>query len=176
MPRTPRALRHTLWATCTPKYTRIPGLCLVFGPEEGYRGTVTLRVSWILSLLLLACVPGCGSQYVTRGAELYAGGFYIEAAEVFERTERRLDEASPSEQAQYGLYRGATLLALGDSRRARRWLRYSEKLLTTDPALLSEEERSMLRRALSVLANHSPEAAPERAEAAPAGPAIAERR
>jgi hypothetical protein len=151
-------------------------LCLVLGQEEGYRGTVTLRVSWILSLLLLAGVPGCGSQYVTRGAELYAGGFYIEAAEVFERTERRLDEASPSEQAQYGLYRGATLLALGDSRRARRWLRYSEKLLTTDPALLSEEERSMLRRALSVLANHSPEPAPERAEAAPAEPAIAERR
>jgi len=175
-PRTPRALRHTHWATCTPKFPRIRGLCLVLGPEEGYRGTVTLRVSWILSLVLLAGVPGCSSQYVTRGAELYAGGFYIEAAEVFERTERRLDEASPSEQAQYGLYRGATLLALGDSRRARRWLRYSEKLLTTDPALLSEEERSMLRRALSVLANHSPEPAPERAQAAPAEPAIAERR
>lgn len=147
----------------------------MFGPEEGYRGTVPLRVSWTLSLVLLAGVPGCGSQYVTRGAELYAGGFYIEAAEVFERTERRLVEASPSEQAQYGLYRGATLLALGDSRRARHWLRYSEKLLTTDPALLSDEERSMLRRALSVLANHSPDLAPEHA-AAPHAEPIAERR
>jgi hypothetical protein len=97
---------------------------------------------------------------VTRGAELYAGGFYIEAAEVFERTERRLDNASATEQAQYGLYRGATLLALGDSRRARRWLRYSERLLTSDPALLSDEEREMLRRALGVLANHNPETAP----------------
>lgn len=126
----------------------------------------------MLSLVLLAGVPACGSQYVTRGAELYASGFYIEAAEVFERTERRLGEASPSEQAQYGLYRGATLLALGDSRRARHWLRYSEKLLTTDPALLSDEERAMLRRALSVLARHEPEPAPERTEA----PAVAERR
>ena len=115
-------------------------------------------------MLLLLGTMGCSNQYVTRGAELYAGGYYIEAAEVFERTEKRLDLASPSEQAQYGLYRGATLLALGDSRRARRWLRYSERLLQADAALLSNEERDMLRRPLGVLAHHTPDdAAPRRA-------------
>jgi hypothetical protein len=134
---------------------------LVFGHEEGYRAIVAARVAWLCSVaLLIAGAGACQNQYVTRGAELYAGGFYIEAAEVFERTERRLEEATPAEQAQYGLYRGATLLALGDSHRARRWLRYSERLLSTDPELLSEEERAMLRRALGVLANHTPSLTP----------------
>jgi tetratricopeptide (TPR) repeat protein len=129
----------------------------VFGPEEGYRGTVTARLSLRAScLVLLLGVGACTSQYVTRGAELYAGGFYIEAAEVFERTEQRLNQASAAEQAQYGLYRGATLLALGDSHRAQKWLRYSERLLQSNAALLSEQERDMLRRALGVLASHTP--------------------
>jgi tetratricopeptide (TPR) repeat protein len=140
----------------------------VFGQQEGYRGTVTARLSLRASLMMLLLgVSACGSsQYVNRGAELYAGGYYIEAAEVFERTEKRLDQASAAEQAQYGLYRGATLLALGDSRRARRWLRYSERLLQSDAGLLSEEERDMLRRALGVLARHEPaESAPVRRDA-----------
>jgi hypothetical protein len=129
---------------------------------------VTARLSFLsFSILLLVGVSACsGNQYVTRGAELYAGGYYIEAAEVFERTEKRLVQASLVEQAQYGLYRGATLLALGDSRRARRWLRYSERLLQNDAALLSDEERDMLRRALGVLARHEPtESAPVRRDA-----------
>lgn len=120
------------------------------------------------ALLFLALVfaSGCSNQYVTRGAELYAGGYYIEAAEVFERTEKRLNDASPAEQAQYGLYRGATLLALGDSRRAHRWLRYSERLLHTDPGLLSDEEHDMLRRALGVLGSQRPsDAVPARRRA-----------
>lgn len=118
------------------------------------------RQPLLYSVVLLVFALGCGSQYVTRGAKLYASGFYIEAAEVFERTERRLDEVSEAEKAQYGLYRGATLLALGDSRRAQRWLRYSERMLATEPALLSEEEREMLRRALGVLSSHDPTGAP----------------
>jgi hypothetical protein len=122
---------------------------------------VTARLSiFASSVLLLAALSACTNHYVTRGAELYASGFYIEAAEVFERTERRLDESSPSDQAQYGLYRGATLLALGDSRRARRWLGYSERLLHTDRALLSAEERDMLQRALGILASQTPSVTP----------------
>jgi hypothetical protein len=146
----------------------------VFGREEGYGASVAARGFLASSILFLVLGTACGNQYVTRGAELYAGGFYIEAAEVFERTERRLEQASSSEQAQYGLYRGATLLALGDSGRARRWLRYSERLLTDDPALLSDEERDMLRRALGVLATHNPETSPVTNRAA--GPAMAEHR
>ncbi|MGC4089987.1 MAG: hypothetical protein QM756_19280 [Polyangiaceae bacterium] len=101
-------------------------------------------------LLWLPLVTGCASHYVTRGADLYAGGHFIEAAEVFERTEARLPQASRAEQARYGLYRGATLLALGDALRAGRWLGYSLEIVRGDPGALSDEEGTMLRRALTL--------------------------
>lgn len=107
-----------------------------------------------------ALLIACGAHYVTRGADLYAGGHYIEAAEVFERTEARLESSSPAERARYGLYRGATLLALGDAPRAERWLRYSQSVLVTETRALSTEERVMLQRALGVLARRRPAAPP----------------
>jgi hypothetical protein len=88
---------------------------------------------------------------VNRGADLYAGGRYIEAAEVFERTERRLPGATSPDRARYGLYRGATLLALGDARHAQNWLSFSAQIVQVDRASLSEEERLMLERALQLV-------------------------
>jgi hypothetical protein len=114
---------------------------------RSYPEGVNLRA---LSLLLLALCVGCASRYVTRGADLYAGGRYIEAAEVFERTEARLHEATTADRARYGLYRGATLLALGDTLRANSWLGYSFDILRAEPSSLSEEESTMLRRALTL--------------------------
>ncbi len=111
---------------------------------------VLLRAS-LLSLVLAAA--GCASNYVSRGADLYAGGRYVEAAEVFERTELRLTNTSVGDRARYGLYRGATLLALGDTLRAQTWLGYSANVVREVPAALSVEEREMLTRALSLLAS-----------------------
>jgi hypothetical protein len=102
--------------------------------------------------LALAAGVGCAAHYVSRGADLYAGGRYIEAAEVFERTEKRLASSSTPDRARYGLYRGATLLALGDSARAETWLAYASQLLAAEPSALSEEEHTMLTRALRVSA------------------------
>lgn len=102
------------------------------------------------ALFALTLSVGCASRYVTRGADLYAGGHYIEAAEVFERTEDRLPGASAADRARYGLYRGATLLALGDTLRAGNWLSYTLTIVRTDPSALSDEESTMLRRALSL--------------------------
>lgn len=91
-------------------------------------------------LLVLGC-----SGYVTRGRALYAEGRYIEAAEVFERTEHRLlNDSTPSECARYGLYRGLTLLTLGDARNAHRWLAYAYNVERARPGSLDEEERGML--------------------------------
>ena len=89
---------------------------------------------------------------MARGADLYAGGRYIEAAEVFERTEPRLANTSTSDRARYGLYRGATLLALGDTSRAEAWLSFSLRITHQDPGVLSREENEMLTRALSLVA------------------------
>lgn len=101
-------------------------------------------------LFVLTTSVGCASRYVARGADLYAGGHYIEAAEVFERTEARLPQASTADRARYGLYRGATLLALGDTSRAGNWLGYTLAIVRSDPGALSDEENTMLRRALAL--------------------------
>lgn len=121
------------------------------------------RSSLVLALALGA-LSGCSTRYVTRGADLYAGGYYIEAAEVFERTEKRLPDASAAERARYGLYRGATLLALGDTMKAETWLSYSAAIVKSDPASLSQEERVMLDRALTlVLAREAARPTPPKA-------------
>jgi hypothetical protein len=104
----------------------------------------------VIVLGFAAIAWSCASRYVTRGADLYAGGHYIEAAEVFERTERRLPDASLAERARYGLYRGATLLALGDAHRAGGWLAYCDDIVTKDPSTLNDEEQVMLKRALAL--------------------------
>jgi len=116
---------------------------------ESYHDVVT-RV--LLLALSLATSVGCAAHYVSRGADLYAGGRYIEAAEVFERTETRLANSSTPDRARYGLYRGATLLALGDGARAETWLAYCSQMLDAEPSALSEEEHTMLSRALRVAA------------------------
>lgn len=125
------------------------------------------------ALLVLTLGVGCANRYVAHGADLYADGHYIEAAEVFERTENRLSAASAAERARYGLYRGATLLALGDTLRAGNWLSYTLTIVGTEPSALSEEENTMLRRALS-LASAPRSVNP--ANSPPAGTAVAARR
>jgi len=117
---------------------------------------MVMRASRVLVCVAAALLFACGGHYVTRGADLYASGYYVEAAEVFARTEDRLESSNASERARYGLYRGATLLALGDARRAERWLRYSKGVLHTEGGALSAEERVMLGRALRVLSQRRP--------------------
>lgn len=99
--------------------------------------------------LLVVAVLGLGvgcSGYVKRGTALYADGRYIEAAEVFERTEHRLNESNPKQQAEYGLYRGLTLLVLGDTGGARRWLSYAYQVERANPGILRGNRRSLLDR------------------------------
>lgn len=88
----------------------------------------------------LAC-----AYYVDRGSDLYNQGRYIEAAHVLEKTEGRLATATHPQQAAYGLYRGATLLRLGDLDRAELWLGYSRKAEIEYPGSLTPAERQMLR-------------------------------
>src|SRR5690606_10875377 len=129
------------------------GLCQLFGPEcarrdaslaktilsgpprgepwrnvpfpLSWRGMTRLRAPMFGTVLLCAGLtsPACTGN-VKRGHALYSEGYYVEAAEVFERNERRLSEWPPDKRAAYGLYRGMTLLELGDLRGAGRWLAY----------------------------------------------------
>lgn len=114
---------------------------------------------------------GCASHLAQRGTDLYAEGRYVEAAEVFERSEERLPSASPREQAEYAMYRGATFLALGDLPHAEQWLRVALKEQGERPEALAEAQRKFLKRAWAIL-DQSIKARPE-LNTAPIGPALA---
>lgn len=127
--------------------------------------SVTVR-SWLRSvapsLTLLLLTSGCGGHFISRGADLYDDGRYVDAAEVFEQTEARLSSSSASERARFGLYRGANYLKLGDALHAAQWLGYSRSIVNADPSALDSSERSLLEGSLKTLADVKP-AAPEHA-------------
>jgi hypothetical protein len=99
---------------------------------------------WVVLSLVLGAA-GC-SSYVKRGGALYAEGRYVEAAEVFEHTESQLGRASTREKAEYGTYRGLTLLVLGDLPNAHRWLGYAYQLEQRYPGSLRSRQRFELDR------------------------------
>lgn len=103
--------------------------------------------------VLVALLGACGGHYVSRGTDLYSDGRYVEAAEVFERTEARLAESSSSERARFGLYRGATFLKLGDAVHAARWLGYARSVVTQDPDALGSRDAALLEASLQTLAS-----------------------
>jgi len=88
---------------------------------------------------------GCGSS-IGRATSLYHQQNYVEAAEVFERTQNRLAAMDSVDRARYGLYRGLTLMALGDLRGAEPWLDYAEAQQRGQSGLLAQDEREMLTR------------------------------
>jgi thioredoxin-like negative regulator of GroEL len=126
----------------------------------------------------LLWTASCTGHYVSRGADLYADARYVDAAEVFEQTERRLAGSSGSERARFGLYRGATFIKLGDARHAAQWLGYSRSILNAEPGALDADERALLEASLKAIADVKPAppapkadsevaAAPPRADVAP---------
>lgn len=94
-------------------------------------------------------LAGCGGSSLNRGANYYSERRYIDAAQVFEHAEPELRSYEVAERARYGLYRGATLLELGDMSEAQHWLMFSHQLAAKDPGALSPSERAALREALS---------------------------
>lgn len=77
---------------------------------------------------------------------LYAQRHYIEAEDIFDRMENDLPQLSITERAEYGVYRGMTLLALGDFRRAQRWLSYSTMLERAHPPALNGAQKALLEQ------------------------------
>ncbi len=125
------------------------------------------------SLLLLVFLGGplgslsCSGN-VSRGRALYADGYYVEAAEVFERNEGRLSEWPPEKRAAYGLYRSMTLFELGDVEGAARWLRYCEWVQGSTPGSLDAQQLTLVARMHAKLETQQPVAPP-----APSSDAVA---
>ena len=110
------------------------------------RAVAPRRLPLLATLVIAGALMTACNGYVKRGSALYADGQYIEAAEVFERTEHRLTESPPRERAEYGLYRGMTLLVLGDLRNAHRWLAYAYEIERAFPGSLRADRRALLDR------------------------------
>jgi hypothetical protein len=110
-------------------------------------------IAWSAGALVALTLSACGGHYVTRGADLYGDGRYVEAEEVFERTEERLSASSATERARFGLYRGATFLKLGDAVHAARWLGYARSVVTSEPGALSSDELTLLEASLKTVAS-----------------------
>jgi hypothetical protein len=118
----------------------------------------------VLGASLTACfvlLTGCGSShYIQRGADLYGEGRYVEADEVFARSEPRVARAALEQRAAYAAYRGATFVALGDLPHAQHWLSLATEIERARPGTLRSEERTFLEGAWRAYANRVPPAPP----------------
>lgn len=103
-----------------------------------------------VAIVLFGLVPACASNN-DRGRVLFAEGRYIEAAEVFEHSEAQLAEREGAEHAHYGLYRGMTLLRLGDLDGAAKWLHFARTAEARTPHSLGLRESTALKQAWELL-------------------------
>jgi hypothetical protein len=114
----------------------------------------------VLGASVTACfiaLSGCSANhYVKRGADLYSAGRFVEADEVFERSEPRLARAPLEQRAAYATYRGATFMALGDLRHAQHWLSMATQIEHEHPGTLPPSQRAFLDGAWRVLADRLP--------------------
>ena len=123
---------------------------------------------WAHAVLCSALVACSANRYVQRGADLYGQGRYVEADEVFERSQARVARSGVHERAAYAAYRGATYVALGDLHHGQHWLAIATELERSHPGALRREEREFLDGAWRAFANRLPATPP-----APTGTAIA---
>ncbi|HMA93158.1 MAG TPA: hypothetical protein VKP30_10760 [Polyangiaceae bacterium] len=104
----------------------------------------------LILLLGLALLPSCANP-IQRGKALYVEGRLVEAAEVFEHGEDNLATLNSQECIRYGLYRGATLLKLGDLDGAARWLYFAQQAESHHPGSIELSDVQMLRLAFKDL-------------------------
>ena len=72
--------------------------------------------------------------------------------EIFEHTEAHYGTLSNEERAHFALYRGATLLSLGDYAAAQLWIHLAARLDRQHPGTLSQPELAMLEQTRSAAA------------------------
>lgn len=98
-----------------------------------------MRLLGFLALLGL----GCGST-LSNAVQDFESGRPAEAKSLLASLEPELVQLGRAERARYALYRGLTLLTLGDVRQADRWLTQAKLDNDQDLQLLSAAERGQL--------------------------------
>jgi hypothetical protein len=103
---------------------------------------------------------GCGGGYIGSARTAYQDGRYLEVAENLGKHEHEVRTLSPDGQADYGLYRGLSLMMIGDHAEAGRWLDLAATIEEKQPGTLRPEERRELFEARGKLAKKGTEEAP----------------
>ncbi len=98
-------------------------------------------------LLLLAMATGCSSA-LAEGESEFKKGRYPEAKQTFESLQTDAVGYGDAKRAEYALYRGLTLGALGDRAAADVWLREAKTLEAAHPESLSPEDARRMKTAL----------------------------
>jgi hypothetical protein len=97
--------------------------------------------------LLVAAFIGCGGG-LSEGRSEFHAGHYPHAKEIFASIEGASRGYSESDRAEYALYRGLTLGALGDKAQGSIWLREAKAIEDTRPGTLPTEDALRLKAAL----------------------------
>jgi hypothetical protein len=99
------------------------------------------------ALLLLVLLVGCGGA-LAEGESQFKKGRYPEAKQTFASIEADSARWSDARRAEYALYRGLTLAALGDRAQAGVWLREAKAIEDSRPGSLSAEDAQRLKLGL----------------------------
>jgi hypothetical protein len=94
---------------------------------------------------------GCGS-YLGSAQRAYQDGRYLEVAENLGGHEAEVPRLEPAKQAHYGLYRGLSLMRLGDHDAATHWLDFAADVEKKRPGSLLPAQRRELEDARDKLA------------------------
>jgi hypothetical protein len=114
--------------------------------EGRFRLVPWILVTGILLAWMLVAM-GCGGALAEGEAE-FKTGRYPDAKATFAMLEPEVHRWDDSKRAEYALYRGLTLGALGDQAPAALWLREAKTIEAARPGALSAEDARRLDIAL----------------------------
>lgn len=98
-----------------------------------------------LQLLICAFALGCGG-FLAGAKTAYHDGRYLEAAEGLGEHEQEVRDLPPESQAEYGLYRGLSLIKLQDYQGALQWLSFAMDIEKKNPGALKAEQKAELEQ------------------------------
>jgi tetratricopeptide (TPR) repeat protein len=130
--------------------------------------SVRLAATMVVATAMVACTPP-----MQRAETAYSEGRYLEVAEDLAHSESELTQLPVEQRARYGVYRGLSLMKLGEYDGAQRWLRYALDVERGRPSLEAHQRRALDEGWSSLQALRGP-AAGSPAEGAPQGAAAVE--
>jgi len=101
----------------------------------------------LVSLVGAVILSACGGAF-SEGKSEFNAGHYPHAKQIFASIEGESRGYDERDRAEYALYRGMTLAAVGDHAQASVWLREAKAIDDTRPGTLSREDAFRLKTAL----------------------------